>query len=156
MIQVNPILKEILEKSELIDSYVILKRDEQGEYIEYAFKEGAPHDNRCIDWYHSYQEEAYIRNGWADGAIKYRKEMIDSYIGKIFSLYSFDCGYSNEEGDDHCSPGHPKKSCLECTCRHWTYKQPVKCACWHLGETREIYDIEVTLTLGKLSELIKE
>ena len=48
----------------MIDSIVVLKKDDKGYYIEYAFKEGAPHDNRCLSWYDSYQPEAYIRNMW--------------------------------------------------------------------------------------------
>ena len=48
----------------MIDTIVILKKDDKGYYIEYAFKEGAPHDNRCLSWYDSYQPEAYRQNGW--------------------------------------------------------------------------------------------
>ena len=29
-----------------LDRFVVLKEDENGRYIEYAFQEGAPHDNR--------------------------------------------------------------------------------------------------------------
>ena len=35
------------------DKYVWLRQDEKGTYIEYAFKEGVPHDNRCLSWYFS-------------------------------------------------------------------------------------------------------
>ena len=68
----------------MIDAIVVLKKDDKGYYIEYAFKEGAPHDNRCLSWYDSYQEEAYIRNGWVDGlsdeeARKRLDEKIDVY-----------------------------------------------------------------------------
>ena len=58
------IIKIDLSKKELLEKYVILKKDKKGYYIEYAFTEGAPHDNRCLSWYDSYQEKAYIRNGW--------------------------------------------------------------------------------------------
>ena len=54
----------------MIDTIVVLKKDDKGYYIEYAFKEGAPHDNRCLSWYDSYQPEAYIRNMW----FKYHSE----------------------------------------------------------------------------------
>lgn len=94
------IIKADLEKKNELEKYVILKKDEQGFYIEYAFKEGAPHDNRCLDWYNSYQEEAYIRNGWVKGldekekrarlnSIKAERE---SRVGKVYRLYSFTCG----------------------------------------------------------------
>lgn len=50
--------------SNTLDKYVYLRKDKNGYYVEYAFIAGAPHDNRCLSWYDSYQEEAYIRNGW--------------------------------------------------------------------------------------------
>lgn len=53
--------------SNTLHKYVYLRKDENGYYVEYAFLTGAPHDNRCLSWYDSYQEEAYIRNGWMDG-----------------------------------------------------------------------------------------
>lgn len=125
-----------------IDTVVVLKKDDKGYYIEYAFKEGAPHDNRCLSWYDSYQEEAYIRNGWVDGLSEEdaRKRLDEirksreSRIGKVFYLSSCSCGHEedlegsnlhnkeswekyhpNEEyiPEDHvCSPGHPSKYCL--------------------------------------------
>ena len=83
-----------------LENYVILKKDELGYYIEYAFKNGAPHDNRCLDWYSSYQEKAYIRNHKVDGVsdtelkeyLQYRQKKIDQRVGKIFRLGSFTCG----------------------------------------------------------------
>ena len=45
--------KENIEKlrvyatlTDTLDKYVYLKEDKDGTYIEYAFLEGAPHDNR--------------------------------------------------------------------------------------------------------------
>ena len=94
----------------MIDTIVVLKKDDKGYYIEYAFKEGAPHDNRCLSWYDSYQEEAYRRNGWFktnDGVdlpedeTKKRLDQIrkerDAKVGKVFRLSSFTCGYEEDE-----------------------------------------------------------
>ena len=105
----------------MIDSYVILKKDDKGYYIEYAFKDGAPHDNRCLSWYDSYQEEAYRRNGWfktSDGKdipeeeTRKRLDQIrrnrESNVGKMFRLSSFTCGYEEDE-----------KGCLEEAEKSW-------------------------------------
>ena len=94
----------------MIDSYVILKKDDKGYYIEYAFKDGAPHDNRCLSWYDSYQEEAYRWNGWfekSDGTplseeetqkkLEAIRKKIDDKVGKIFTLHSYTCGYEEDE-----------------------------------------------------------
>lgn len=161
-----------------LDKYVILKKDDEGYYIEYAFIEGAPHDNRCIDWYSSYQENAYIRNKWLTTRDKDGNEIdlpedekvtrlaaikakIDAKVGQIFRLQSFTCGYEEHEEscleerreslekyhrdefgnllepfvpEDHiCKVGHPAKACGSCS-KDWTYKEPVKCACWHPAE----------------------
>lgn len=126
----------------MIDTIVVLKKDDKGYYIEYAFKDGAPHDNRCLSWYDSYQEEAYIQNGWVKGlseedarkrldAIQTEREQ---RIGKVFRLASFSCGHEEDpEGsmedrkkswekyhkdeefipEDHiCRAGCPSKNCL--------------------------------------------
>lgn len=97
----------------MIDTIVVLKKDDKGYYIEYAFKEGAPHDNRCLSWYDSFQEEAYRKNGWfktQDGVdlpedeTKKRLDQIrqarEEKIGKVFRLSSFTCGY--EENEEEC------------------------------------------------------
>lgn len=147
-----------------LDEYVYLREDKDGKYIEYAFQDGAPHDNRCLSWYDSYQENAYIRNGWVAGlsdedkrarldAIKKKR---DSRVGQLFKLSSFTCGYeeyqerrleeSKESWEEHhpdepfvpedhiCKVGNPANRCREVQCVHWTYKEPVKCACWMLSE----------------------
>ena len=146
------------------DRYVYLRKDDKGFYIEYAFKEGAPHDNRCLSWYDSYQEEAYIRNRWfVNETDEYKKIHLDaikrkrdSRVGGLFKLSSFTCGYEEfldirlEETkklweefhpdepfvkENHiCTVGHPAPKCKECHCKHWTYEEPVKCACWSLKE----------------------
>jgi hypothetical protein len=129
------------KKDPMIDTLVVLKKDDRGYYIEYAFKDGAPHDNRCLSWYDSYQEEAYINNGWVSGlteeAARKRLDNIrlarEKRIGMVFRLSSFSCGHEEDpEGsnarqkeywekyhpgeeyvpEDHvCRPGCPAKAC---------------------------------------------
>lgn len=147
-----------------LDKYVYLREDADGKYIEYAFIEGTPHDNRCLSWYDSYQEEAYIRNKWVEGLSdedkKKRLDSIkknrDSRVGQLFRLSSFTCGY--EENQEHnlenakksweeyhkgetfvaedliCKVGNPANRCRDTYCKYWTYKEPVKCACWYLRD----------------------
>ena len=94
----------------MIDTIVILKKDDKGYYIEYAFRNGAPHDNRCLSWYDSYQEEAYRKNGWfktQDGndlpededkkRLNIIREDREKKIGKVFRLTSFTCGFEEDE-----------------------------------------------------------
>ena len=94
----------------MIDTIVVLNKDDKGYYIEYAFKDGAPHDNRCLSWYDSYQEEAYRKNGWfktkddvdlPEDETQKRLDMIrqerDAKVGKVFRLSSFTCGYEEDE-----------------------------------------------------------
>jgi hypothetical protein len=147
----------------LEDNYVILKEDEKGTYIEYAYKQGAPHDNRCLSWYFSLQPNAIRRNNEAFGhpeetekEIEWRKKCIKNAIGKIYYLSSFTCCHEEDlEGslkrnkeswekyhlgefipEDHiCRVGSPAPICkIAGHCAHWTYEEPVKCACWHLDE----------------------
>ena len=126
----------------MIDTIVVLKKDNKGYYIEYAFKEGAPHDNRCLSWYDSYQPEAYRQNGWlndlTEDETQKRLDQIrqarEEKVGKVFRLSSFTCGYEEnpEESNRHnkeswekyhpneeyipenhvCRPGRPSKNCL--------------------------------------------
>ena len=126
----------------MIDTIVVLKKDDKGYYIEYAFKEGAPHDNRCLSWYDSYQPEAYRQNGWlnnlTEDETQKRLDQIrqarEEKVGKVFRLSSFTCGYEEnpEESNRHnkeswekyhpneeyipenhvCRPGCPAKNCL--------------------------------------------
>ena len=158
------LIKADLEKNNKLEKYVILKKDDKGFYIEYAFKDGAPHDNRCLDWYQSYQEEAYIRNGWLDGLSEEDKQKRlniikkdrDSRVGKIYRLSSFTCGgeenpedqvrrhkesfdkYHDKETEAFVPEDHIcKVGCPAKACgwnRKWTYEQPVKCACWYLTD----------------------
>lgn len=158
------IIKIDLSKKGLLEKYVILKKDEKGYYIEYAFTEGAPHDNRCLSWYDSYQENAYIRNGWVkdltnEDDIRYLeriKSNREGRVGKLFRLTSFTCGHEeypessledcekswkeiHEDSpfipEDHiCRVGCPAKRCRKTQCKGWTYEEPVKCACWSLKE----------------------
>lgn len=126
----------------MIDTIVVLKKDDKGYYIEYAFKEGAPHDNRCLSWYDSYQPEAYHQNGWLndlpEDETQKRLDQIrqarEEKVGKVFRLSSFTCGYEEDEKnrlidsekiwnefhkdepfipEDHiCKVGCPAKKCL--------------------------------------------
>lgn len=153
----------------MIDTIVVLKKDDKGYYIEYAFKEGAPHDNRCLSWYDSYQPEAYRQNGWfkyhSEERTKKLLDMIreerEEKIGKVFRLSSFTCGYEEDEKnqliksekswnefhkdepfipEDHiCKVGCPAKSCDWCK-GYWTYENPVKCACWYLKDGKTMED----------------
>lgn len=140
------LLVKILDIYGILDKYVILKQDEKGRYIEYAFKEGAPKDNRCLSWYDKPHPKARVRNG-------YRIDYPIHEVGKIYQLGLFSCGHENLTGDDHCSAGHPKLKCLVEGCaRDWTYEEPVKCACWHLTST-DIETIEDVPFLGGKSIL---
>jgi len=167
-----------------LDKYVYLREDADGKYIEYAFIEGAPHDNRCLSWYDSYQEEAYIRNKWVKGlsdtetkkrlaAIKKNR---DDRVGGLFRLSSFTCGYEEnkerklkeaEESweyykeyhngepfvpEDHiCKVGNPANKCRDTYCKYWTYKEPVKCACWYLTEAIVPERVNVPIDLAMKS-----
>ncbi len=181
----------------MIDTIVVLKKDDKGYYIEYAFKEGAPHDNRCLSWYDSYQPEAYRKNGWfktqdgndlPDEETQKRLDMIreerEKKIGKVFRLYSFTCGFEEDEKnqliesekawnefhrdengnpepfipEDHiCKIGCPAKTCDWCKgC--WTYENPAKCACWYLkdGKTMEDYikEYKISISVIELAKLL--
>lgn len=96
MIEKEELFKRLLKSKNQLSKIVILKKDDQGYYIEYAFQEGAPHDNRCLSWYDSFQEEAYIRNKCSSEAIEMRKRRIEEKVGKLFYLRSFTCG-----GEEH-------------------------------------------------------
>ena len=111
-----------------LESYVVLKEDERGRYIEWAFKDGAPHDNRCLSWYDSWQPKALERNGHDLDAWKNRLKP----VGCIYELNEFACNRAKKEGEEHCSAGHPCKKCFTTRTYNWTYEEPVKCACWYL------------------------
>ena len=171
-----------LKKNNLLHKYVIFRKDDKGYYLEYAFTEGAPHDNRCIDWYCSYQENAYIRNGWVDNMSeedrKHRLEgirrKIDSKVGKLFTLGSFTCGCEENQKErlkhakkfwddfypdvpfvpeDHiCKVGCPSK---KCDLKDWTYEEPVKCACWNPYDMTTMEEFIANYTIKmKASELL--
>jgi len=169
---IKDLIKLHLTKIKALNKYVILKKDDKGYYIEYAFTDGAPHDNRCLSWYDSYQENAYIRNNWVKGMNKEDKQKrlsvikadIDAKVGKLFRLSSFTCGWeeypedamadckksweeyhSEEDGpfvpENHiCRVGCPAKNCRQIQCKHWTYDEPVKCACWYLKDETTMED----------------
>ena len=173
------LLKKLLTKTKELHKYVILKKDEKGFYIEYAFCEGAPHDNRCLDWYHSYQPEARRRNGnWDDELLKIHEKHLNEDIGKLYYLSSFTCGgeenpesqierrrkafeewHPGEEfipEDNVCKVGKPCPRCLKYNCPNWTYEEPVKCACWSLNEVKDASEIRFSFTAKEFKELIEE
>lgn len=154
------IIKKVLTITRLDRSFVILKKDDNGYYIEYAFCEGAPHDNRCLSWYDSYQPRRIesacegMSRDEIQKELAYRKARVEEKCGKIFKLGSFTCGYEEEPiytthfenmkwrelfqdkpfiMQDHiCMVGSPAKACREIQASDWTYDEPCKCACWHL------------------------
>ena len=141
------LIKKILSVKGDIDKYVILCEDEQGRYIKYAFIDGEPHDNRCLSWYDKLQPNALKRNGHKVNEWKLHE------VGKIYWLNCFTCGCANKEGDSHCSPGNPCKLCLDRHAKHWTYEEPVKCACWFLEEV-DFNSINFRLNLKEIKELV--
>lgn len=179
------LLIKLLEKTKRLEDYVILKKDDKGFYIEYAFKPGAPHDNRCLSWYDSYQEKAYERNGWFNNVSEetiaaYKESLLKkrlNKVGKIYELQDFTCGWeryskSTEESDreawEKYHPGEPynksaricKVGCPASGCtskgNDWTYEEPVKCACWNLGEEVNPEKLRFTFSLKDIQELIKD
>lgn len=143
---IRELLVRILDIYGILDQYVILKEDKKGRYIEYAFKEGAPKDNRCLSWYDKPHPKARVRNG-------YRADYPIHEVGKVYQLGLFSCGHQNLKEDEHCSAGHPKLKCVVEGCAHdWTYEEPVKCACWYLTSTN-IETIEDIPFLGGKSIL---
>ena len=133
--------------SDKLDKYVYLREDSQGRYIEYAFREGAPHDNRCLSWYDKPQPNAYERNGHSY-SLCHRK------VDEIYYLTEFACDAQNKTGDDHCSAGHPCKKCLDGWAEHWTYEEPVKCACWCLVEIKKSGYSSVSIDIETAAELL--
>lgn len=121
-------LKLYAELTDTLDKYVILKEDEQGRYIEYAFREGAPHDNRCLSWYNKLQPKALKRN---DHDLN---KWIIKDVDEIYELFEYSCGKENwEDENERCTAGHPCKRCVDDGYAYdWTYDEPVKCACWGL------------------------
>lgn len=178
------IIKLDLSKKGLLEKYVILKKDKEGYYIEYAFTEGTPHDNRCLSWYDSYQENAYIRNGWTKNCpteeskrlrLNEIKAGIDAKVGKLFRLSSFTCGYEEdpedalETSEKSWKEYHPQlpfipedhickvgKPAKSCVSKEWTYKEPVGCACWSLTDSKDLEDFIKNYKISiKVSDLIK-
>lgn len=128
-----------------LDKYVYLREDEKGRYIEYAFIDGAPENNRCLSWYDKLQPNALKRNGHNI------KDWYIKPVDEIYELSMFSCGNENEKGDQCCKPGCPKRGCY-CT-DTWTFDEPVKCACWVLSEIYPDQKI-VSLSMNQVCELI--
>lgn len=116
-----------------LDQYVYLREDEKGRYIEYAFIDGVPHDNRCLSWYDKPHPKTLSSKPY-----NYTKEDIEKSIkklhnvGELYKLSEYACGNENKEGDERCCAGSPKKDCSYC--KSWNYDEPIKCACWTLSK----------------------
>lgn len=121
-----------------LDKYVVLKEDEKGRYIEYAFKEGAPHDNRCLSWYVTLQPKALKRNGHDI------KEWKLCEVGQIYRLLENNCGEGDKKGDEYCAAGYLREKCRS-NYPHWTYDEPVKCACWSLWRLEDLGQLSIPL-----------
>jgi len=113
----NNLLKEVVCFKGLQNNFVYLRRTDHNTgqlYIEYAFRDGTPHDNTCLS--------------------KYTPGLP---LDHIYHLSSFTCGNENNSDPDKvCMPGHLPKGCAfwagggyDCG---WSYENPGKCACWHL------------------------
>lgn len=170
------LLKKLLTFDGTIHKYVYLRKDEKGFYIEYAFCEGAPHDNRCLDWSHSYQPEARKRNDWGDELLAKHKKNLDENIGKLYYLSSFTCGGEEDQEsqikkhrevfEKHhleekfhpenfvCKVGKPAPQCRKCVCPHWTYEEPVKCACWCLSLVEDIEKISFHFNVKTIQKFL--
>ena len=88
-----------------LDKYVYLREDEKGRYVEYAFIDGAPENNRCLSWYDKLQPNALKRNGF--NVEEWEVKPVD----ELYELMMFSCGRENDPGERCCKPGHPKRNC---------------------------------------------
>ena len=132
--------------------YVILKEDENGRYIEYAFLNGAPKNNRCLSWYDKLQPNALKRNGHDEKSWKLHE------VGKIYKLHMFNCGNENsEDPDKRCFPGEAAPHCVRGGwAKYWTKEEPVKCGCWYLEELPCEVRVPVTFARDLFLEIMKE
>lgn len=168
----------------LKDKYVVLKEDSEGQYIEYAFRDGAPHDNRCLSWYDSFHPDAirvncevceYSEEEMLD-ELKCRKEEVDKKIGKIFELGSFTCGFEEKMEEmlkekekywnnhhigepfvpEHhvCRVGKPSDRCLEQGNCHSDWSYKNPCKCACWYLRKEI-DYTFSIPSGDIEEFAK-
>lgn len=146
------------------NKYVWLRSDEKGRYIEFAFKKGVPHDNRCLSWYDAPHPKAWARQAKnhedateesVEQAVKLGMMRLKK-VNELYRLSQFSCDSQDKEGDEHCSPGCPKRRCLEEGWAHnWTYEEPIKCACWYLREIESVPK-SVTISMEKALKLKNE
>lgn len=149
------LIKGIVEITGEVEKYVVLREDENGRYIEWAFKEGAPHDNRCLSWYETMQPEALKRNGH-DPEYWKNLHLDRKPVDTIYYLGAFTCGHENEEGENHCSPGHACEKCVrEGYAHHWTYKEPVKCGCWYLTKI-DLDEMCFSMSIDQIKTLVNK
>ena len=125
-------LKQIATLTNTLDKYVYLREDEQGRYIEYAFIDGAPTNNRCLSWYDKPHPIALERNGHdIDKWLRNVKP-----IDRIYKLNAFTCNNS-------CSVGKPNERCLKNVAPYWTFEEPIKCACWSLAFVMDSFTVDI-------------
>lgn len=151
------LFRKYLEITGKEDEYGILCKDDEGYYVRYAFRDGCPEDCRCLSWYDKPQYNAYKRNEWDDEHIKVTVDAMERKVGEIRRLSMFCCdGYEQDDLDCRCRPGHPSPRCLRlgnCS-QNWTYEEPVKCACWYLGEKLDIDKMKVEMSVTELKRLL--
>lgn len=148
------LLKHLAEVTNTEEKFVILKEDETGRYIEYAFKEGCPSNNRCLSWYNKIQPNALLRNGHT--VEEWTAKHADSLkLNEVYKLSMFTCGEENNTEHPYCQckPGEPSMHCkMSGRLSNWTPEEPCKCACWFLKPIAD--DFEVRLTIEELEQLI--
>ena len=115
------------------NKFVVLKETSSGtRYIEYAFKQGRPHDFTCLSWYDKpHPNYAKEHNGWQPPIIRHK-------VNCIYTFEPITC-------DGKCEVGCPPIKCSYIDSgkragkkwRDWSYKYPVKCACWQLYDLVE-------------------
>lgn len=144
----NNLIKKIILFKKLDERYVYLRKDDKGYYIEWAFKEGVPHDNRCLSWYT--QGDPIPDNPVPK---RYYTNYKPKEVDKIYRLNQYTCGRENNKGKYRCIPGHPKEKC-PAICSDWTYERPIKCACWDLVEV-DFDFLRFSFTANELEKFIE-
>ncbi len=115
------VITNILGYRGILKDFVVLKEDENGRYIEYAFVIGTPEHNRCLSWYAKLQPNALKRSGHDPEKWKLQE------LNHIYQASQWTCGgrcvFGSGENIHKCSPSAAK---------HWTYEEPIKHCCWGL------------------------
>lgn len=134
---------QLSNKTDELLNYVYLREDEKGRYIEYAFVDGSPDENRCLSWYVLGRKA----NGMDNPINKDLTKDIPSHkeIDKIYKLSIFNCGGKK------CKPGYPNSECIKngIIGKSWCKEYPNKCACYdlmHITDIDEEFRIFMDLT----------